>query len=146
MRIYARHKPKYNGTIVLRTILVSFLLLIFRCMCEQQLTVRTTFINTIGEDVLVRDTNFSRGIIPFFLHPKDTFTLSRTLIWQTESFNYLAPEEQNALSVLYNVYIAGRSNKFDSLYSSKLVEPFIDSTTHLYPEDNAVYTDTFRIQ
>lgn len=112
---------------------------------ERKLTVRTTFINNLQEDVLIKDENFSRGVVPFFLSPADSFNLSRTDEWEAYGEAPLAPGIRNKVSVSYSAFIAGNLGKFDKFHSAKLIEPWLDSTVQLDPKHNATYHDTFRV-
>ncbi|NLD25884.1 MAG: hypothetical protein GX661_00835 [Acholeplasmataceae bacterium] len=124
--------------------LIVMLPLFISCFnSDYEFSMITVFINELEEEVLIRDKNFSRGIVPFFLAPNDTFSLVHKIEWYGES-GFAGPEEINASSIVYEAYIAGPDNDFKTLRSSKLVAPVPEDTNRSI-EANTVFIDTFRI-
>ncbi len=117
---------------------------------EYGITVNYTVINTLNEQVLVKDNNFSRGFIPVFISANDTFSFSQKYTWTMErdrsDVNTLAPK--NKATYHFEVFRAGINNDFSVLDTFCLLGPDYpdDSLPDLSIEQDVQFYDTLIIQ
>ena len=115
----------------------------YDCQC----TVNVTFINRLNEEVLIRDKNFAKGVIPFFIESDDTMHFSRSFDYQYHNMWGVGEDEINEMSLCFQAFTAGESNTFNQLYMEKKIVPVFDSLliTNSDPEFIGIFNDTVYI-